>query len=225
MNAFRTTIGNSRVVVPPNVERLIRAIPEWLYPQVEMIDGDIFRERIIEQDYCQEVWQEVRVKDEPIYGCEPGVIIGPYVLTGWGPREVAAEQARRAAMSEKQQRDEAGQVASWRSPVMQVAAAIFLFLGLVLLMRSFQGSGSIVFALLATATGLVALHQGMVDRATLQNASSKDPPLRSCAIGSLALVPQALLAVWFGAGFWGWLIALLLLAGSIVCWYRVWRLR
>jgi hypothetical protein len=225
MNAFRTTLGNSRVVVPPNVERLIRAIPEWLYPQVEMIDGDIFRERIIEQDYSQEVWQEVRVKDEPIYGCEPGVIIGPYVLTGWGPREVAAEQVRRAAMSEKQQRDEASQVARWRSPVMQVAAAIFLFLGLVLLMRSFQASGSIVFALLATATGLVALHQGMVDRATLQNASSKDPPLRSCAIGSLALVPQALLAVWFGAGSWGWLMALLLLAGSIACWYRVWRLR
>jgi hypothetical protein len=225
MNAFRTTLGNSRVIVPPQVERLIQAIPEWLYPQAEMIDGDIFRERIIEQDYRQEAWQEVRVKDEPIYGCEPGVIVGPYVLTGWGPREVAAEQSRRTAEAEKQQYDAATRVARWRMPVMQAAAAVVLFFALVFLMRSYQGVASIVYTLLATTIGLTALFVAMSDRAALRRASAQDAPLPTGAIGSLALLPQALLSVWYGAGIWGWSLTLLLAAGAIACGYRLWRLR
>jgi hypothetical protein len=224
MNAFRTTLGNSRVVVPPNVERLIRSIPEWLYPQVEMIDGDIFRERVIEQDYCQEAWQEVRVKDEPIYGCEPGVIIGPYVLTGWGPRGVAAEQARRAAASKKEQKSRDCRVARWRMPVMQIVAAAFLFVGFVVLIRHFQGPGSLVLSLMATATGMMALYQGMLDRATLRDAWAKAPELRTGLIACSALLPQALVLLWYGAGFSGWLVILLLVAGVITSAYRLCRL-
>lgn len=95
MDAFYTTIRNSRVVVPLNVQALIDNIPCWLYPFVRVIDGQIIRERIIEQDYRQEAWQQVRLADEPVFGCEPAVIIGPFVLAGWGPREIAAELARR----------------------------------------------------------------------------------------------------------------------------------
>jgi len=66
---------------------LIEKIPDWLYPFVQVIDGDIFRERIIERDTQVEEWVDsVEVRDEPICGTEPGVIIGPFVLTGWGPR-------------------------------------------------------------------------------------------------------------------------------------------
>ena len=95
MNAVRTSIRNSQVVMPPAVVRLVEVVPVWLYDFVQVIDGDIFRERVIEQDTNLEYWADVQVRDEPIIGCEPGVIIGPYVLTGWGPREVAAESDRR----------------------------------------------------------------------------------------------------------------------------------
>ncbi len=95
MNAVRASIRNSQVVMPPAVVRLVEVVPEWLDDFVQVIDGDIFRKRIIEQDTKVKNWADMQVRDEPIIGCEPGVIIGPYVLTGWGPREVAAESDRR----------------------------------------------------------------------------------------------------------------------------------
>jgi hypothetical protein len=97
MNAVRTTIANSRVVIPPPVARLIENVPRWLYPGVEIIDGQIFRERIIERDTGVADWTDVEVRDEPIFGSDPAVIIGPYVLVGWGPREIEEEERRRAA--------------------------------------------------------------------------------------------------------------------------------
>lgn len=96
MNAVRTSIANSRVVQPPPVGRLVERVPRWLYPAVEIIDGQIFRERIIERDTGTADWTDVQVRDEPIFGSDPSVIIGPYVLVGWGPREIAAEERRRA---------------------------------------------------------------------------------------------------------------------------------
>ena len=98
MNTVHTTIGNSRVVMPPQVVRLVEQIPKWLYSFVAVIDGNIFREIISEQDLREENWTDVQLRDEPIYGCEPAVIIGRYVLTGWGPREVAEEEARRRSI-------------------------------------------------------------------------------------------------------------------------------
>jgi len=96
MDAIRTSIGNSRVVMPLAVTEMVKEIPDWLYPCVEVIDGKIVREVIIERDTRVESWEQaVTVQDEPIYGCEPAVLIGPYVLTGWGPREIEAELQRR----------------------------------------------------------------------------------------------------------------------------------
>jgi hypothetical protein len=113
MNAVHTSIANSAVLLPPQAERLVQAVPEWLYPFVQIIDGDIFRERIIEQDVRVETWSEVRVRDEPIIGCEPGVIFGPYVLTGWGPREDAAEKRRRREFQDAEVRLQSENSATW----------------------------------------------------------------------------------------------------------------
>ena len=54
---------NSRVVIPPEVVPLVEQIPQWLYPLVYMIDGDIIRERIVEQDTKVETWTDVHVHD------------------------------------------------------------------------------------------------------------------------------------------------------------------
>jgi hypothetical protein len=140
MNAVQTSIGNSRVLMPPEVERLVKSVPDWLYPFVSIIDGDLFRERIIEQDTKREDWQRsVHVRDEPIYGCEPGVIIGPYVLTGWGPREIQREQHRRA-------------VAEQRGGILGFAwlAAGLALLALLLLGRTLSVGGGAIFVVLAS---------------------------------------------------------------------------
>ncbi len=95
INAVRTSIRNSPVIMPPQIVRLINSIPEWLYPFVEVIDGQIVRELIIERDVSVEDWTQVNVRDEPINDIDPGIIIGPFVLSGWGSFEIRAEQERR----------------------------------------------------------------------------------------------------------------------------------
>lgn len=93
INAFCTSIENSRVVVPENVQRMMKQIPDWLRPSVQVVDGTLVRELIVESHVRTEV------TDIPVYGCEPAVIIGPFVLSGWGPREIDQE-LRRVAQTE-----------------------------------------------------------------------------------------------------------------------------
>ena len=114
MNAFHTTIQNTQVVMPPNVQTLVRAIPEWLTGFVRIIDGEIIRQQIVECDFRVDAWQEVQHRDIPIYGCEPAVIIDQFVLTGWGPMEVAAEQERLASQKADDSRRQLSQRSRWQ---------------------------------------------------------------------------------------------------------------
>ena len=132
LEAFHTSISNSRVIMPPQVKRLVASIPEWLRNVVQVVDGTIFREKIVEQDYRDETWQSVRVHEEPVYGCEPAVIIGSFVLTGWGPREVAAELLRREQEASVQHQDREATSAVRHQAAWALAAVATLPIGLVL---------------------------------------------------------------------------------------------
>jgi hypothetical protein len=97
MNAIHTSLANTKVVMPPGPERIKEAIPAWLAPFVRVIDGDLIRERIIECDYHEENWSNVTTRevDLPGYAPDPAIAIDNFILTGWGPREIAAEEQRR----------------------------------------------------------------------------------------------------------------------------------
>ena len=166
INAVRTSIGDSRVVMPPDVERLVEHIPEWLYPFMQVIDGTICRERIIERDTRVEEWENAVVRDEPIFGCEPGVILGPYVLTGWAPHEVSQELERRQKLQIDTQRAERELVASAarrRAPWMAAAAAALSAVALLLWILWFDGIGSTMSVVLATFTAIAAVWQAGSD--------------------------------------------------------------
>jgi hypothetical protein len=113
INAVRTSIRNSKVVMPPQIDRLTKSIPDWLYPFVEVIDGQIIRERIIERDVSVEDWTQVRVRDEPIVGIDPGIVIGPYVLSGWGTSEVHQVLNQRKEEARKIQSEFDERVTPW----------------------------------------------------------------------------------------------------------------
>jgi hypothetical protein len=168
MNAIRTSIDNSRVVMPPPVERLCRAVPDWLKPFVEVIDGTIFRERIIERDVQVANWQDVQVIDEPIVGCEPGVIIGSFVLTGWGPREVEAELRRREALTHESTSIQKAASATIRYPVAIVGATLLAILAVALMFRATSGVGGGWGVLFTAVLALAAAWQAAFDYATVR---------------------------------------------------------
>lgn len=170
INAVRTSVGNSTVVMPPGVVDLVKAIPEWLYPFVEVIDGDIIRERIIERDTGVTDWKQSEVFDEPIFGCEPGVIIGPYVLSGWGPREVDSELLRRRSASEIAMTESNRQSAGWRGPLLLVCSLVLALITIwatALTMSTGEGVGLVCCAAIAAAA---SFGQGVHDRATVRRS-------------------------------------------------------
>jgi hypothetical protein len=161
MNAFHTAIRNSKVIMPPKVQRLVNSIPEWLYDLVQIIDGEIIRERVVERDYRNDLWEDTKTRDVPIYGCEPAVIIDQYVLTGWGPREVATEQNRLASLGQaNQQQAFRGEKFAW------LAACVLASIGAALMYAmatrdpsgSLVWSGVLVFASFYAATQVARAH-------------------------------------------------------------------
>ncbi|MBL8826771.1 MAG: hypothetical protein JNM18_07270 [Planctomycetaceae bacterium] len=218
MNAVRTTIGNSRVVMPPTVERLIAAIPVWLRPLVRIIDGEIFRERIIEQDTGVENWSDVSVRDEPIVGCEPGVTIGPYVLTGWGPREVEAELVRRRQVEERRASMALVDAAQWQAPLYLSATILVTLATLWFAIQSKNSSGHLLATALGTTVGI-----GLFWQATYARLLARHSPtvqyLAICYTG--AYVGLLLFAEWLATGFMTsmlfWPAACLLIATGVFC--------
>jgi len=196
MNAVCTTIANSKVVMPPQVVALVKQVPDWLYPFVQVIDGDIFRERIVEQDTGVETWADVRVRDEPIYGYEPAVIIGPYVLTGWGPREVGQEQARRESVHTAAQRTAEERTAGRRAPWFAVAAVAMAVIGVLLLIQWLRLGRGGFFVVLATIAAIGSVWQSAFDFGTVRRNATAAV---AAHFASASVAFQILLVYWLAA--------------------------
>lgn len=95
------------------------------------------------------------------------MLIGPYVITGWGPREIAAEEKRREFLRIAAEDEKSRQIAAGRG-------LLFATLAIVLTpVAMFQGGILLITA--AIGAGLLAL----IDFFTLskdeqQNSSSSD---------------------------------------------------
>lgn len=162
INAVRTSIRNSTVIMPPPIVRLVDSVPIWLYPFVEVIDGQIVRELIIERDISVEDWTQVDVRDEPIIDIDPAIVIGPYVLSGWGSMEIRKEQERRQVA--QQQATEA--VDARLAPLLFVAAIGLSGIALWFQYLASAGQGNWSFVVLTTVTAVGAAWQAFLSHAT-----------------------------------------------------------
>jgi hypothetical protein len=151
IQAVHTSIGNSRVVMPPQVQRLC------------------VRERIIERDTRVDQWADRTQRDEPIIGCEPGVILGAFVLTGWGPREVKAEEMRRESVIHEASTHASVASAQQRGQLLTGVAVVLAVCAMALTMQSQRGGGGGLFSGLAALATLVAVWQAAVDYATVRH--------------------------------------------------------
>lgn len=216
MNTVVTTVGNSRVVMPPAVTRMVEQIPGWLQPFVRVIDGSIFRETVTEATVRVSEWTEVNERDEPIFGCEPAVLIGSYVLTGWGPREVAKELARRETSKKEADWKRTARIARQRAPFFAVLTVILLLAAAWFLIQALQGAGVGIFVCLATIAAVGSFWQSAFDYGTL-----RQNPTNFLAIRALttSFACQVLLGEWLVARLFhplSWLLPILLASGAIV---------
>lgn len=217
MQAIHTSIRDSRVVMPPSVQHLCETVPSWLYPFVQVIDGTIIRERIIERDATVDHWTDTQIRDEPIIGYEPAVIIGAFVLTGWGPREVQAEIQRREAVARDDAAKQAFSSAATRWPWLVTASLLLAVASMSLTLVSNRGSVSQLLALICIGGTLLSIRHAAFDRAIASRNSSADiwSNLTTASIGS-----QFLTVLWVVAGMYRnttWFIPAGLIAIAVVC--------
>jgi hypothetical protein len=74
--------------------KIIKAIPNWLLPDVRLVEGTLFRSTTITQDLESSDWKNEQV-DRVVFMRDPALILGPFVLTGWGPKDIQREVTRR----------------------------------------------------------------------------------------------------------------------------------
>ena len=152
-DAFQTRIADTKVVLPPAVQELVAAIPDWLEPVVRIIDGTLVRALIIERDIETETWESRKPLDRLVFKYEPGVVIDHIVLTGWGPREIDAELERRSA----EQRAEQSRKRTTARPYWLAGAGVLSFLSLAWHWNSSGSADFVIAFLLVVAAGCCGL--------------------------------------------------------------------
>ena len=97
MNAEAHELKREIHPIPRKHDELIDQIPEWLHPHLRVLEGTLILEQIVERQIGENQWQS-----EPIlrsthvtHQIDPAILLGHFVLTGWGERDVDREIHRR----------------------------------------------------------------------------------------------------------------------------------
>lgn len=217
MNVVAASLDATGVKMLPQVLPLVNNIPTWLRPFVQVIDGQIIRERITEREQKTTGWGEVQSRDEPIYGDDPGVFLGPYLLTGWGPADIRREELRNEQVNTRrfqlQSKAQALQYSEWNRHVrflLTPVAGVAWFM-------SYHGWPTAFIALCALAAAIVITWQAARDRAIIEGIAF--PNLYGYLSGARFTASQ-LLAIWLISGIHqpvAWSIPHLLLVILVVC--------
>ncbi len=93
-NAVRHVPGNATLPIPADRRKIIEAIPSWLLPDVRIVEGTLFRSTTITQDLASSDWKNEQI-DRVVFMRDPALTLGPFVLTGWGPKDIQREITRR----------------------------------------------------------------------------------------------------------------------------------
>lgn len=224
MHASSSLLEYTPTMIPARFQPVAQAVPDWLRPLVEVVDGKRFRQQIVSTPVSTEGYAESQTRvdsEEVVLRPDPAILLGNrYVLTGWGPEEMEGEQERQAAVARQeseQQRRRTGAAAAklrgWATIALLVQA-----LGLIL-----AGAGAVMWPALQVLGWIVALIGLIpVDEAVRAEVVLRRivvmPQYRFYAVASAAILVFALqfLAAGYVATSWGMVVAGLLLLGPFV---------
>lgn len=222
MNAQQHKLERTLFPLPLPIQAFVKTIPEWLRPEVGVVEGTQIRERICEVETSRTVWtSEFSEVSRVLFHNDPALVLGPYVLTAWGQQEVEAETQRlrdERTCKESAWANRSQQSLTRLATAMMVAAVVASF-GLTVLAYAWKSSlclgvgvvaGLLGVALHFVASGTAAGRFGELDaRAGMLSASKT-------LLGCLAF--QAL----FYSVAWGdWLVGLMAVVGVVgllACW-------
>lgn len=189
--------------IPLQFQPLLDAIPPWLRPHVRILEGHQYLERIFVKNLRQREWQtEPIVRRE--FEVEPAILIGSYVLAGWGQAELDREIQRLDSIEFEAQKAKIIRVAR-RWTIAAAVMAFPLFIAAILAIalsriapQSLLPLGGLL-AVLAAGTAAVSL--AGVSRSRLLTNDGVFVAAGSLCVVFATAVPQLLL-YWFLYSAW-----------------------
>lgn len=141
-NAKLESLADCSMVLPAGITEIVAAIPPWLKSVMRIVVGHCVHERIIEHDIGESVDEEV-VRRESVRTeryIDPAIVLGSYVLTGWGDREIrVAEDSEARAFTVASKQAELSDVEA-ASNSHRIIGFIAILAGLALFTASISGS-------------------------------------------------------------------------------------
>ena len=171
MNAEARELEQTRYPIPREYNELIDCIPEWLSPHVRVLEGDLILERIVQRQIREEQWESTP-KLRNAYEIEPAILLGHYVLTGWGQQEVDREthRLRREQTSEAQAPEKPSLELLHESGKLQIVANTTAAAAVAMMLFSrLQHGVMLPLSLLLSAAAIVVFGQSLRVRSQANN--------------------------------------------------------
>lgn len=188
--------------IPEQFQPLLDAIPSWLRPHVRILEGHQYLERIFVKNLRKKEWQTDIVRRE--FETEPAILIGSYVLAGWGQAELDREllrldsiefEARKAKIVRAARRWTVG------AAVMAIPLIVAAVLAIAFSRVAFQVLLPLGGLLTLLAAGAAAVSLAGVSRSRFLTNDVLFIAIGSLCVAFATAVPQLLL-YWFLYSAW-----------------------
>ncbi len=93
MNASLRTIDEAQFPIPAEKRAFLSKQPDWIRQQLRILEGDLIMEKVIEREVLEEKWVTTPTL-RTAYELEPAIVLGHYVITGWGLSDINREKNR-----------------------------------------------------------------------------------------------------------------------------------
>lgn len=102
MNAEARRLNEVQHPIPEDKQAFLNKVPGWIRQHMRVLEGDLILERVIERKIRDEQWKTTPVLRSS-YELDPAILLGHYVVTGWGQQDVNRERFRRKRITNQSQ--------------------------------------------------------------------------------------------------------------------------
>ncbi len=211
VHAKQCSIGHSSVVVPREITQLIDETPTWLKSSLRIVEGMLIREIVVEQDLGVKEFSVL--VDEVQWHNDPALVLGPFVLRGWGEKEIRHELAWQTEEAPKVPQVGPAAAGPTHWPWNKTLGVVLLALGCLLATISLGSALNMIAAL--TFGWVAAVFLGNRWEVTQQNQTALDEESHAGTMAVLAVSAALLAAVCLSLGFIPF--AIILATAGIFC--------
>ena len=226
MNTKLNSIGSTQFPIPEDKQAFLSRVPPWIKQHLKILEGDLILEKVDRRHVGDDHWKTTP-QLRSSYEIEPAIVLGHYVITGWGQKEVEKEvfrQRRLAATGQplnitdensRNTRRESGETYSKLMPWVQASSVASIAL---MLFCWLQPSVMVPISLLL-GIGAVVLGAKTATAYSIWKHSALDMLFVTSTATALAAAIFALLCGLYGILFASWSVLLIAIPLGFIAYF------